>query len=55
MHDAIWKVLTHLMRVYSPNVEMVNSRKSISSILHGPDPIEPEDGPFSGPWLIAAN
>jgi hypothetical protein len=24
MHDAIWKDLTHLMRVYSPNVEMVN-------------------------------
>jgi hypothetical protein len=24
MHNAIWKDLTHLMRVYSPNVEMVN-------------------------------
>jgi hypothetical protein len=30
------------------------SRKSLSNILHSPGPIEPEDGLFIGPWLIAS-
>jgi hypothetical protein len=41
----------HLMEVYSPNVERVNSPQFISTILHSLTPIRAENGRL--PRLVA--